>query len=271
MRIGIDAGGTLTKVVTQNDDGSFHYESRPSKEIDTLIEELNELDNVTLYLTGGGSVYISENVKHETHLQIEFDAAYTGLTYLMKKQNIDLDRFVYLNIGTGTSFHVVENNTQRRVGGTGIGGGTLMGLSQLLTGYETFEKIVETARKGNRDTLDLKVKHIFKDGPVPKPLTPDLTASNFARVEPHHHKTASDADKLASVIGMVAEGAISFGVTLAQGFKTNDLVLIGSTLKDNDVMQSVIHSYGSLKGIQPHIIENGEYSGALGAILVTEQ
>lgn len=271
MKIGIDAGGTLTKVVKMYDDGTYEYSSRPTTEVDMLIQELNDEEDVTLYLTGGGSVYISEHVKHESHLQIEFDAAFTGLTYLMEQQNIPLDRFAYLNIGTGTSFHVVENNTQRRVGGTGIGGGTLMGLSQLLTGYETFEEIVETAKQGNRDTLDLKVKHIFKDGPVPKPLTPELTASNFARVEPHHHTTATDADKLASVIGMVAEGAISFGVTLAQGFKTNDLVLIGSTLKDNDVMQSVIHSYGSLKGIKPHIIENGEYSGAIGAILVTEQ
>src|SRR5699024_5950910 len=117
MRIGIDAGGTLTKVVTQNDDGSFHYESRPTKEIDTLIEELNELYGVRVYLTVSGSDYISENVKNDTHLQIDFDAAYTGLTSLMKKRNIDLDRFGYLNIGTGTSFHVVENNTQRRVGG----------------------------------------------------------------------------------------------------------------------------------------------------------
>lgn len=266
MKIGIDAGGTLTKMVMISDDDNYSFSVRPTSNVNQLIKELNNMEDVEVYLTGGQSVFISENIKHKSYLSIEFDATYVGLKKLMARDGVNLEKFVYLNVGTGTSFHQVDHDMQVRVGGTGVGGGTLMGLSYLLTGLQTYKEIVEEAEKGTRDTLDLKVHHIFKGGP--SPLPPDLTASNFANVKLGHYESATKADKLASVIGLVAETVTSFGVTLANGFGTKDMVFLGSTLNDNTVMRDVIYSYGPMKGIKPYIIEHGEFSGALGSILV---
>lgn len=69
---------------------------------------------------------------------------------------MDLDRYVYLNVGTGTGFHQATQNSQKRVGGSGVGGGTMIGLSYLLTGIGDFDTIIERAKDGIRDNVDLK-------------------------------------------------------------------------------------------------------------------
>ena len=71
MKIGIDAGGTLTKMVIIDKDNNYSFSVRPTSEVDLLIEELNQMDDIKVYLTGGKSVYISENIRHESHLSIE--------------------------------------------------------------------------------------------------------------------------------------------------------------------------------------------------------
>ncbi len=51
-----------------------------------------------------------------------------------------------VSIGSGVSMIKVNNNGQfERVSGTMIGGGTLMGLSNLLTGVKDFDQIVKIA------------------------------------------------------------------------------------------------------------------------------
>ena len=48
-----------------------------------------------------------------------------------------------------------------RVSGTMIGGGTLMGLSNLLTGEKDFDRIIELATKGDNRNVDMLVKDIY--------------------------------------------------------------------------------------------------------------
>ena len=51
-----------------------------------------------------------------------------------------------VSIGSGVSMiKVVDSNNFARVGGTMIGGGTLLGLSNLLTGIKDFDTIIEMA------------------------------------------------------------------------------------------------------------------------------
>src|SRR5699024_9748697 len=145
MKIGIDAGGTLLKIV-YIEDRERRFEKRPSSEIDSLIGELNR-DHTEdgIFLTGGKAEYMDEKLEPPTRLSIEFDATYRGLSRLMEEQGVSLGRFVYLNVGTGTSFHQADGSGQKRVGGSGVGGGTLIGLSSLLTGVDSYEDIVRLA------------------------------------------------------------------------------------------------------------------------------
>ena len=48
-----------------------------------------------------------------------------------------------------------------RVAGTMIGGGTLIGLSNLLTGVRDFDKIIEMASRGDHTKVDMMVRDIY--------------------------------------------------------------------------------------------------------------
>lgn len=50
-----------------------------------------------------------------------------------------------------------------RVSGTMIGGGTLMGLSNLLTGVNNFDEIIKYCEKGDNANVDMLVKDIYGD------------------------------------------------------------------------------------------------------------
>lgn len=263
MKIGIDAGGTLIKVAVLTESGRT-FKKYPSSEIDKVISMLNkDYAGDEIYLTGGKAEYIAEKLNFDVTSTIEFDATFRGLTQLLKEADMDLDRYVYLNVGTGTSFHQATRDSQKRVGGSGVGGGTMIGLSYLLTGIGDFDKIIERAKDGLRDNVDLKVHHIYNGRPSPIPG--DLTASNFGNIL-NAQKTASAEDQLIAVIGLVAETVTAMAINLADAFDTKNMVFIGSTLLNNEVMTDIIYRYSELKNARAFVVPNGEYSGALGAI-----
>lgn len=63
-----------------------------------------------------------------------------------------------------------------------IGGGTLLGLANLLTGVNDFDSICDLSSKGDNRNVDMLVKDIYGDNFPFKDLTGDLLASSFAKV-----------------------------------------------------------------------------------------
>ena len=88
-----------------------------------------------------------------------------------------------VSIGSGVSIIKVNNfSSFERVSGTMIGGGTLLGLANLLTGVKDFDEITKLAIKGNNAEVDMLVKDIYGNDTPFKGLTGDLLASSFAKV-----------------------------------------------------------------------------------------
>lgn len=77
---------------------------------------------------------------------------------------------------------VNDFSSYERVAGTMIGGGTLLGLSNLLTGERDFDTIVKMAQEGDNANVDMLVKDIYGDNSPFKDLQGDLLASSFAKV-----------------------------------------------------------------------------------------
>ena len=120
MKIGIDAGGTLIKIV-QDYAGKREYNTRLTTEIDDVIKWLNQQDCESISLTGGQAALINEKLNFDARIFIEFDAAAKGLEILLEEQGHFLDDYIFTNVGTGTSIHFSNGNSQQRVGGVGTG------------------------------------------------------------------------------------------------------------------------------------------------------
>lgn len=263
MKIGIDAGGTLIKIV-QDNNGERVYTTKSTTEIDEVISWLNQQYCESISLTGGQAALIQEHLTCPSRIFVEFDAAAKGLEILLVEQEHLLDDYIFTNVGTGTSLHFSDGNHQQRVGGVGAGGGMIQGLGYLLTGIKDYKQLTDTAQNGNREIIDLKVKHIYKDSEPP--ISGDLTAANFGHVLHNLDANFTDADKLASVIGVVGEVITTMSITVARENNTENVAYIGSSFHNNDLLKKVVTDYTILRGFKPYYIEHGAFSGALGAI-----
>ena len=140
----------------------------------------------------------------------------------------------------------------------------IRGLGYLLTEISDYETLTNLAQSGNRDIIDLKVKHIYKDSEPPIPG--ELTAANFGNVLNNMNEHVTNSDKLASLVGVVGEVITTMAITVAREYQTKNVVYIGSSFNNNPLLRKVIEDYTVLRGCHPFYIENGAFSGAIGVL-----
>ncbi|MBT2661119.1 type II pantothenate kinase [Bacillus sp. ISL-45] len=262
--IGIDAGGTLIKIAYV-ERGRMHFRKQSVSEMDDAFEWLKIISsNKTIVLTGGRAGKIKKDFFPEAEIVDEFTAACEGANYLMMKEGLNIgEKSLLINIGTGTSWFKIEGEHYERVFGSGVGGGTFMGFGKLLADCSDFPSLVSLSASGERGSVDLLVKDIYH--PEEPPIPGDLTASNFAKSEAVI--SSSSADKMASILNMVAETITLLTVQTAANHETKKVIFIGSTLAGNKPLQESLDFYCKMSGLDPFFLQNGEFSGAIGAML----
>ncbi|KGR81717.1 type II pantothenate kinase [Lysinibacillus odysseyi] len=266
--LGIDTGGTLTKLAYINQQGELTLEVFPSNEMERVKEWLERHPQVDeIGVTGGRTEQLRSVLQTMKSIEyiVEFEATLKGVRYLLEKEGHQIDKCIITNIGTGTSIHYMDGKTHSRISGTGIGGGTLVGLAGLLTGITDFEKITSLAAKGDRSAIDLLVKDIFQG--MESPIDGSLTASNFGKVGITEAVEHPIENVLATVQGLVGEVITTLSIQLAEERNAKYIVYIGSTLTDNENLKKVISHYTILKKHTPVFLEDSGFSGAVGALL----
>lgn len=103
MRIGIDAGGTLIKIVVENG-GQRTYETRLTTDIENVANWLNEQTCSNICITGGNAKALNDLLHCDAKQFIEFDAADKGVELLLKEQGIALERYILLMLEQGHLF-----------------------------------------------------------------------------------------------------------------------------------------------------------------------
>ncbi|WP_313890839.1 type II pantothenate kinase [Psychrobacillus sp.] len=267
-RIGIDAGGTLTKIAYWNDEKELTLISFPSTDFQAVKGWIDaEHPLASICLTGGRAEQLKNYLlsKNEIPYIVEFDATMNGVMYQLKQENKKCESAIIANIGTGTSIHIMKNQQHSRLGGTGIGGGTLTGLGMALTGLVDYEEMIEISKEGSRTYIDVLVSDIYESNKLP--IKGSLTASNFGGVALKKSDTKSNADLLAGVQGIIGEVVASLCIQVAEAHEVSDIIYIGSTLENNDLLKKIIESYTRLKQKNPVFLEKHGYSGAIGALL----
>ena len=231
--IGIDIGGSTTKIVGFTaDQGRSLIEPLFVRAADPITSiygafgkflDMNglELSDVKkVMVTGAGSSYLSKPIYGLPCETIaEFKSIGLGGLYLS-----GLERAVIASCGTGTALVYAEAGAEPLyLGGTGVGGGTLVGLSKKLLGMDNVDHIAELAMGGNLERVDLKIKDITKTDIVPG-FSDIMTASNFGQVS----DLAGREDIALGIINMVFETIGMVSIFAARNYRVKDVVLTGN-------------------------------------------
>ena len=264
--IGIDVGISTTKIVGLR-------EGKPTAPIRItaadpitslygafgkyLHENNIQLDDVEhVMLTGVGAGYVKNDVYGvKTSRCDEFIADALGARY-----ESHLDHAVVVSMGTGTSFVQCDGDDIRHIGGIGIGGGTLQGLSRIMLSTSDIKQVSALAMQGNIKNVNLLIGDISAQ-PLPG-LPMEATASIFARAQ----NDASREDIACGIISMVLQSIGSAAVLAAQGTGCRDMVLIGN-LSLLPQCKEIFPPLEKLYGVRFHIPKYSEYCTAIGAAL----
>lgn len=264
--LGIDVGGSTTKIVgIENGKLKSPLFITATDPVTSLFgafgkylynNQFNLEDIEQIILTGVGSAYINTPLYgRPTAKTDEFIANALGAKY-----QSGLDRLIAVSMGTGTSFIQIEGDAIKHLGGTGIGGGTLQGLSRLMLKSHDIHQVVELAKDGDIANINLQIKDICNQ-PLPN-LPLEATASNFGKAE----SNAPEKDIATGIVYLVLQaiGSAAHLAGLNSGIK--DYALIGN-LSTLPQCREIFNGMEALYGIRFYIPPYSEYRTALGAAL----
>ena len=217
-------------------------------------------DITSIALTGVGASFFHEKIYGVPTVKIdEFKAiGYGGLLLA------GLDEAFVISMGTGTAFVRATPEGVRHIGGSGVGGGTLLGLSGLLLNKRDIEAVVPLARDGRSENVDLLVKDII-DGDIPS-LPPNLTAANFGNVK----STASGPDVAVGVINLIIQTIGMLAAFASKNDPIKDFILTGALTTLPDI-KDTFDAIGQIHGIRFILPPNAVYATATGAAYAAQQ
>ncbi len=274
ITIGIDVGGSTTKIVGFRDTGAGVELIEPQivRANDPVTSTYGAFGKFTdenkipissikrVMMTGVGSSYVKNDLYGLDCRRVEeFRSIGLGGLYLSK-----LEDALVVSMGTGTAIvHAKKTGEMDYLGGTGVGGGTLVGLSKLLLQAGSIDHIIEYAEGGDLSNIDLRIKDITAREEASR-LSADLTAANFGNVS----ELASKSDIALGIMNMVFETVGMVSIFASRYVGVRDIVLTGNLTRlpfceEKFDEFNTRHNYG----VNFIIPEKSEYSTVIGTAL----
>ena len=220
---------------------------------------LSSIDKVMM--TGVGSSYLKNGLYGLECINVpEFQSIGLGGLYLS-----GLDNALCVSMGTGTALvHAVAGKKMTYLGGTGVGGGTLMGLSRLLLNADEIPHIMEMATNGNLKNVDLLISDMTADDTLSE-LNRDLTASNFGNLS----DIASKDDIASGILNMVFEMVGMISVFGARSVGVKNIILTGNLTQLPYCRKKFVQFDGlyEKEGMKFSIPELSNFATAIGTAL----
>ncbi len=266
ITIGIDIGGSTTKIVgLSNNQIVTPMRVRANDPITSLFgafgkfidqNRINLSKIEKIMITGVGSSYIDRPIYGIPTGRVEEFLA-NGLGGLYMAQ---LSSAIIVSMGTGTSIVRAEKEKIEHIGGTGVGGGTIIGLASKMINIRSIENIIKKAAEGDLKNIDLMVGDITKAA-LPG-LPPETTASNFGKIS----DIAETGDIALGILNLVFQVIGMNAIFATKNDNVKDVVLIGNLTaipQCHDVFK-VLENVSNVKFIIP---ENSQYATSAGAAL----
>jgi type II pantothenate kinase len=258
VTVGIDVGATLCKLALRRD--VWSTASYPSSDLGAVRALVEGWGPQRVVATGGGADRLGADVAGAPVEHVsEFDAWARGAPLVAADEGMGLPpRYLLVSLGTGTSVLSIDDGRVERVGGTALGGGTVLGLGRLLLGVESFAELAALAERGDRRGVDLLVGDVYRGADAP--ILRDLTAASFAKL----HSTRPE-DLAHALMGLVGENVALLCGGFARGLSIDGVVYCGSTLAENPALRRIVSEITTLFGHRPCFLVAGAFCGAVGA------
>jgi type II pantothenate kinase len=263
MIVGIDIGGSTTDAVIL-ENGGLHVVSIEANDpvaaaagvlgklVATYGIELQDIERVAA--TGAGSRMLADTLLGRPVVKVtEFTAIGVGGTSLAH-----MDEALVVSLGTGTAIVSVKRDKITHFSGTGVGGGTLLGLAKHMLGVVTLERLETMAKNGDLRRVDLTVRDIA-GGPIGD-LPAGTTAANFGKLT----ADATPDDKALAIMNMIVESIGVLALASARACGQENIVLTGKLSRLFRFVQEMKRLDFPF-GRRFMIPEHADYATAIGA------
>ena len=264
--LGIDAGGSAVKLICTdeccnilakrkyNTDGSG--ERLEAECFDMLSEAEISEKPCHIFLTGAGSDIAEGRFDGiPRSYSEEFGCFGRGGQWLS-----GIDRAVIVSMGTGTAFVFADNDKYTHISGSGVGGGTLSGLAELMINVRDSGELNRLISEGKPARVDLTMGDICKG--TLGGLAADVTAANFGG----RNMSREPADIAAGISNMIFQTAGVMAAFACKGTDITNAVFVGA-MSEIPEGKAVLRAVGGLHGLTFTVPEGGAYAGAIGAVL----
>ena len=253
-----------------------------------FLKDLNNIVKINeLYLTGGGAYKFNDIIKKNFNIELlnhdELQSLKYGYLFMnnynsfyeiennsiknVPPENLKFPH-ISANIGSGVSIlKITSPEKYERVGGTLMGGGSLIGLSKLIIGIDNYEKILELAEKGNNENIDITKKDFLKENEDLK--TENDIISSLGKIHQYildgKKNEIKKEDIALSLLNMICYHITQYTVLYAKKNDVDTIYYFGTFTKNNSLVNKILNK-ASKHWNKDIKVRFNNYSGFLGAI-----
>lgn len=263
--LGIDRGASFTDFGVVKNNRLIETFSIEKRDWDSIKRNcgyfMEKYKNSHIVFTGS-TAGIPKILRSQVQVISEIDAISFGGATLA-----DCKECIVVSMGTGTAIVHFKNNTAMHVGGTGVGGGAIKGLSSFICGMDDPSQIEALALKGDASKINLtiadlgyEVEDLGYEGL--NFLRADFTASNFASV-----KSKRIEDLAAAILRLVGETVgIIASISAREGGCQDKIVMVGKVAQ-NQYIRHTLNLVGKLYQTTFIFPEYPGYATVFGSVL----
>jgi type II pantothenate kinase len=269
----------------------YHFQTiNYKKDILPILNDINQIVKIeTIDATGGGAYKYCDIMKNDFGIEFIKHDELRSLIYgyeFMNKYNsfYEIDKgiskpissseltfpHISANIGSGVSFLKVTSPFKyERVGGTLMGGGTLIGVSKLILGIDNYDEILELANKGNSENVDLTLNDIMGGGGDNE----NSVISSLGKVPEYAQSGRKDnlrkEDIALSLLNMICSEITQYAFLYAEKNNIDTIYYFGTFTKNDSIINQTLYktSIHFNKNIKVRFNYFGGYLGTIGSLL----
>ena len=255
--LGIDIGASTTKfALVKNGKCVKEFRKPDEMSFDEALDSFGYTGVRRIAVPGVGSSFIKGNLRGiPTVRKDEFASVARGASKLSKKINT-----LIVSVGTGTSFTRMTPVRAWHVGGTGLGGGLLKGLSGRLCKVNDMDELQKLAAEGDLHAIDLQLMDVC-EGTISH-LQPNTTVANMSKL----NEDTACADLAAGLCNMIFQAIGVMAVFAAKRHFTRTIVLVG-TITDWPIAQRSLDEVAALHHVTFIVPDHAAFATAIGAAL----